>query len=75
MNMKGVRTMSTTVSATDRDKVLSELEQYYVEKAAAVAAKRNGHSKSAQPREVSIEGSVSLMIDPRQRKVILSWDK
>ena len=67
--------MSTAAKETDREQVLNELEKYYSEKLASVQAKRQGCHTLDQPREIVIGGAVNLTIDPRQRKVVLTWDK
>jgi hypothetical protein len=67
--------MSTAAKKSDRDRVLNELEKYYSDKLASVQAKRHGQSTLDTPRHLLIGGSLNLLIDPRQHKVIVSWDK
>jgi hypothetical protein len=65
----------STVAKRDRNKVLDELLQYHEGKLSELTAQRSGLSKPVQTRQISIGSCVSLMIDPRQRKVIVSWEK
>jgi hypothetical protein len=58
----------------DRRHILDELERFHQGKLDEVRAKR-GHVTLDQPRQLLIGGSLNLQIDPRQHKVIVSWDK
>ncbi len=75
MKTKGARTMSIGVSDRDREEVLGELEAYYTDKLATVAAKRTNaeHSKPVQPREIVTGGKVSIRIDPEHQELVVSW--
>ena len=73
MKTKGTCTMSTAVTDQDREEVLSELERYYSDKAAAVAAKRAGHSKAKQSQALVIGGTVKVRIDPSREELVVSW--
>ena len=75
MKTKGAGTMSATVTDEDREEVLSELERYYSDKAAADAAKRIGRSKSKQPQGLTVDGTVNVRIDPSRKELVVSWGK
>jgi hypothetical protein len=64
--------MSTAVTDSDREEVLGELEAYYTDKLAAVAAKR-GHAKPTQSREFAVDGTVHVRIDPSRKQLVVSW--
>ena len=65
----------STVAKRDRNDVLDELLEYHEGKLSELAAQRSGQSKSVGSREITIRAGVSLMIDPRGRKLVVSWDK
>jgi len=58
----------------ERAHILDELERFHQGKLDEVRAKRN-QTALDHPREIVIGGAVNLTIDPRQRKVVLTWDK
>ena len=65
----------STIPKRDQNEVLDELLQYHEGKLMELESQRVGHSKAIRTREISIGTGVSLMIDPRGRKLIVSWDK
>jgi hypothetical protein len=67
--------MNATVTDQDREEVLSELERYYSDKAAAVAAKRAGHSKAKHSQKLCVDGTVNVRIDPTRKELVVSWGK
>jgi hypothetical protein len=66
--------MSASVKKSDREHILDELERFHQGKLDEIRVKR-GYSTLDGSREFVIGGSVNLTIDPRQRKVVLTWDK
>jgi len=73
MKTKGACTMSTAVTDSDREEVLGELEAYYTDKLAAVAAKRTGHLKPSQAHELTVDGTVHVRIDPSRKQLVVTW--
>jgi hypothetical protein len=73
MKTKGARTMSTAVSDSDREEVLGELEKYYADKAAAVAAKRAGRSQPTTPQEIVTDGTLNVKINAARKELVISW--
>jgi hypothetical protein len=58
-----------------KEHILNELEKFHQGKLDEVRAKRAGHAKPNQAQEIVANGTVNIAIDPRQRKVVLTWDK
>ncbi len=75
MKTKGAGIMSAVVTDQDREEVLGELERYYADKVAAVAAKRAGHAKPKQLQELALDGTVNVRIDPSRKQLVVTWGK
>jgi hypothetical protein len=58
----------------DQEHILSELESFHLGKLDEIRVKR-GYTTLDGSRQIVIDGAVNLMIDPCQRKVVLTWDK
>ena len=67
--------MSAAVKKSDREHILSELEKYYSDKLVSVQAKRRGIATLDRPREIVIDGSLNLKIDPTRKELVVSWGK
>ncbi len=57
-----------------RAHILDELQRFHQGKLDEIRVKR-GCSALDGARQIVIGGAVNLIIDPRQKKLVLSWDK